>query len=65
MDKNKLLNKVKKSVKPQNSKCSCGVEFNCDIEDGKPDCWCFYELAGKSIKNIIHQDCVCQKCLKK
>jgi len=65
--KDKALKKVKDSLpKKFNSVCSgCGKPFNCGVVAGQPDCWCFKELAGKTIQNYDVSSCLCKDCLTK
>jgi len=64
MEMDKALDKVKKQVAEKyNSVCPrCKTPFNCGVKDGLT-CWCFYEKAGKTLTNMVHQDCLCKKCL--
>ena len=59
------VDKVMKQIADKyNSVCSkCKTKFNCDVKSGKGVCWCFYEKTGKSLTNMVHQDCLCKKCL--
>jgi len=59
------IDKVMKQIRDKyNSECpKCHALFNCDVKSGKGVCWCFYEKAGKSLTNMVHQDCLCKKCL--
>ena len=48
------------------SKCSnCGIEFQCDIAEGKSYCWCFYVEARPHIPlhELDEDNCLCKDCL--
>ena len=48
------------------SKCSnCGIEFQCDIAEGKSSCWCFYVKARPHIPlhELDEDNCLCKDCL--
>ena len=61
------VDKVMKQVAElYNSVCPrCKRKFNCAVKSGKGVCWCFYEKAGKTLTNMVHQDCLCKECLSK
>lgn len=60
----KQLNKVKDQVNKGRQKCpKCGKFFTCDTDNGKGDCWCFYESIGKNAFNKSYTGCLCRSCL--
>ena len=48
------------------SVCSkCGIEFTCDISDGKSQCWCFHVEARPHtpLHELDEDNCLCKDCL--